>query len=254
MVPLVARTFDKVVVPTTVSVLVTVDELPTKPPYKRSVEVAKAPRAVTDASVSVSANKYAGQFRPLVRQTVEPPTVKALNEPVLAFSWVVEAMPLTNRFVVVTFEPVAFVKVTAFKADVPVTESALKIPWPRTVKVEVTVEEAPTKPPYNCRVLVANEPRAVTDASVSNSTAAGQFVPVWRQTFTPPTVSEFRNSPRVELTELLYTPPLVYTLDAEPKLPATYRSLPSNANRLLMKETVADVPPIKTFAEVEKPK
>ncbi len=127
MVPLVARTFDRVVVPTTVKVEVTVDEAPTKPPYKSKVEVAKAPRAVTLASVSVSASKYAGQLRPLVRQTVEPPTVKALNEPEFALMRVVEAMPLTNKLVVVTFKPVAFVKVTAFKADVPVTESALKI-------------------------------------------------------------------------------------------------------------------------------
>ncbi len=57
MVPLVARTFDKVEVPITVSVLVTVELEPTKPPYKSKVEVAKAPRAVTEAKVSVSANK-----------------------------------------------------------------------------------------------------------------------------------------------------------------------------------------------------
>ncbi len=90
MVPLVARTFDKVVVPTTVSVEVTVEEPATKPPYKRRVLVAKAPRAVTLANVSVSASKYAGQLRPLVKQTVEPPTVSALNVPLLAFNCVVE--------------------------------------------------------------------------------------------------------------------------------------------------------------------
>ncbi len=90
MVPLVARTFDSVVVPTTVSVEVTVEEAPTKPPYKSKVEVAKAPRAVTEASVSVSARRYAGQFKPLVKQTVEPPTVNVPNVPLLALSCVVE--------------------------------------------------------------------------------------------------------------------------------------------------------------------
>ncbi len=90
MVPLVARTFESVVVPTTVSVLVTVELEPTKPPYKSKVEVAKAPRAVTLASVSVSASKYAGQLRPLVRHTVEPPTVSVPNVPLFALSCVVE--------------------------------------------------------------------------------------------------------------------------------------------------------------------
>ncbi len=78
---------------------------------------------------------------------MEPPTVKAPNEPVFALMRVVEAMPLTNKFVVVTFTPVPLVKVRLPSAVVPVTVNALKMPWPRTVKVEVTVELAPTKPP-----------------------------------------------------------------------------------------------------------
>ncbi len=60
---------------------------------------------------------------------------------------VVEAMPETNKFVVVTFEPVPLANVRLPSAEVPVTEIALKTPWPRTVSVEVTVEEAPTNPP-----------------------------------------------------------------------------------------------------------
>ncbi len=73
--------------------------------------------------------------------------VSVLNEPEFALSCVVEAMPLTNRLVVVTFTPVPLVKVRLPRAEVPVTVIALKMPWPRTVSVEVTVELAPTKPP-----------------------------------------------------------------------------------------------------------
>ncbi len=76
-----------------------------------------------------------------------PPTVKALNEPEFALSCVVEAMPLTNKFVVVTSTPVASPKVRFPSAEVPVTVSALRIVLPITVKVEVTVDEEPTKPP-----------------------------------------------------------------------------------------------------------
>ncbi len=67
--------------------------------------------------------------------------------PLFAFNCVVEAMPETNRLVVVTFTPVPFAKVRLPRAVVPVTVRALKIPWPRTVSVEVTVEEPATKPP-----------------------------------------------------------------------------------------------------------
>jgi hypothetical protein len=51
------------------------------------------------------------------------------------------------RLVVVTFEPVASVKVTACNWDVPVTFNADRFAMPSTVRVEVTVELAPTKPP-----------------------------------------------------------------------------------------------------------
>jgi hypothetical protein len=102
-VPDVAVKVESVVFPITVNVEVTVELEPTKPPYKRRVEVANAPRAVTLASVSVSAKRYAGQFVPFVRQTVEPPTVSAPNEPEFALRRVVEATPLTNKFVAVAF-------------------------------------------------------------------------------------------------------------------------------------------------------
>jgi hypothetical protein len=59
--------------------------------------------------------------------------------------------------------------------------------FPRTVKVEVTVEEAATNPPNNESVVVAEEPRAVTVArvSVSANKYAGQLVPVLRHTVRP---------------------------------------------------------------------
>ncbi len=186
MVPLVASKFESVEVPTTVKVEVTVELEPTKPPYNWRVVVENDPRAVTDASVSTSANKYAGQFVPLVRHTVWPPMVSALNVPLFAFNCVVEAIPETNRLVVVTFTPVPFVNVRLPRAEVPVTVIALKMPWPRTVKVEVTVELAPTKPPYSRRVEVAKAPRAVTLAKVSISAGkAWQFVPFARHTGWP---------------------------------------------------------------------
>ncbi len=68
-----------------------------------------------------------------------------------------------------TVAPLALLKVTVLSAEVPVTESALKIDWPITVKVEVTVELPATKPPYNRTVEVAKAPRAVTLESVSAS-------------------------------------------------------------------------------------
>jgi hypothetical protein len=91
----------------------------------------------------------------------------------------VETTPDTARPVVVTLEPWALVK---------------ERPWrevePKTVNVEVTVEEAATNPPRNWRVAVAEEPRAVTEARVSVLAAeAGQPTPFARQTAWPITVA-----------------------------------------------------------------
>ena len=73
----------------------------------------------------------------------------------------VETPPRTARPVVVTLEPWASVK-----------EMPRKEEEPSTVRVEVTVEEAPTKPPKSWRVEVAEEPRAETEArSAERSTA-----------------------------------------------------------------------------------
>jgi hypothetical protein len=80
--------------------------------------------------------------------------------------------------VVVTLVPVPFTKVT-FWRDVS----------PRTVNVDVTVEEAAIKPPYNWTVVVAEEPRAETVARVSLFAVPEQFVPSWRHTFFPAIVS-----------------------------------------------------------------
>jgi hypothetical protein len=78
----------------------------------------------------------------------------------------VETPPSTARPVVVTLEPWAFAKEMDWKEEEP-----------RTVRVEVTVEEAATNPPKSWRVEVAEEPRAVTWAKVSALDAGGQLVP-----------------------------------------------------------------------------
>ena len=64
--------------PRTVKVLVTVLEDATNPPYSERVSVVSAPRAVTEARVSVSAIKKAGQSVPSSRQTASPFTKMAL--------------------------------------------------------------------------------------------------------------------------------------------------------------------------------
>jgi hypothetical protein len=88
----------------------------------------------------------------------------------------VETKPETPRFVVVTFVPVAFVKARPWRLVLP-----------RTVKVEVTVEDDPRNPPYKKRVWVVVAPRAVTVCKVSVVAVAGQLVPFSRQTSNPPT-------------------------------------------------------------------
>ena len=62
--------------------------------------------------------------------------VSVLKAPEFAFNWVVEVWPLTSKFVVVTLVSVALTPVK-FWSEVE----------PRTVKVDVTVELAPTNPP-----------------------------------------------------------------------------------------------------------
>ena len=85
-----------------------------------------------------------------------------------------DVMPDIERFV-----PVAFVKVALWREVDP-----------RTVKVEVTVEEDATNPPRSCRVAVATAPRLDTVSSVSDSAPAeGQPVPFERQIFCPATVA-----------------------------------------------------------------
>jgi hypothetical protein len=76
-----------------------------------------------------------------------------------------------------------------------------RVVYPRTVKVEVTVELDPTNPPNKERVEVALAPRAVTVAkvSVSASKYAGQFVPLERHTVRP-----FTNRDVVETTPEAY--------------------------------------------------
>ncbi len=160
------------------SVLVTVDDAPTKPPYNCKVVVVKDPRAVTSASVEVTATFCVRQLVPFARQTGEPFTKTAL-----AFSVEPLALLKPSQTVEVTAPRIALFAFNVLM--VPLVASKFdKVEVPTTVKVEVTVEEAPTNPPYSCKVVVENDPRAVTEASVSTSASkyAGQFVPLVRHT------------------------------------------------------------------------
>ncbi len=100
---------------------------------------------------------------PLARQTGEPFTK-------IAEAFNVEPLALLNpsQTVEVTAPKVALLEFNVL--IVPLVASKFEsVDVPTTVNVEVTVELAPTKPPYNCSVVVENEPRAVTEASVSTS-------------------------------------------------------------------------------------
>lgn len=68
-----------------------------------------------------------------------------------------DPVPSTARAVVVTADPVALVKVTFCKEELPVT---LRVPT--TFKVPVTLEDAATKPPRSVNVVVVKAPRLVT--------------------------------------------------------------------------------------------
>jgi hypothetical protein len=80
------------------------------------------------------------------------------------------------------------------KSDVEVTPTSVVLPVtfnvPATFKVPVTELDAATKPPRSSSVVVVKFPRAVTVASVSESTVpAGQPTPLERQTAKPMTVA-----------------------------------------------------------------
>jgi hypothetical protein len=212
--------------PATFKVPVTLDEAATKPPNRSSVDVAKFPRFVTEASVSLSDRRYAGQPVPFARQTAKPITVAVAKFPELAtieepVAELNESKPVEAKLVDVALwsdvSPVTFnvppfnapivavlmlalvplaapnpsefvnklVDVTPARVVSPVTLSA-----PITFNVPVTEDEAATNPPKNSRVVVVNDPRAVTVANVSlNTVPAGQPVPFARQTAKPITVA-----------------------------------------------------------------
>jgi hypothetical protein len=112
----------------------------------------------------------------VVFASVEEPvtiSVPPFKEPMVAklmFALVPEAVVNPSEFV---------------KSEVEVTPTSVVFPVtfnvPATFKVPVTLDEAATNPPKNSTVVVVNDPRAVTDWSVSRPTAA-QFVPSARQT------------------------------------------------------------------------
>ena len=138
----------------------------------------KLPRADTSAKVEVFAADCTRQFVPFARHTGEPFTKIAE-----AFNVEPDALLKPSHTVEVTLPIVAELAFNVFTVpDVEV--NVLSVVLPTTVKVEVTVDELPTKPPYNWRVVVENEPRAVTEANVSVSASkyAGQLVPLVRHT------------------------------------------------------------------------
>jgi len=196
----------KLVFPKTVKVEVTVDDEAKKPPKKYNSFVVEAPLFEICCSVEVEA-ATPGQFVPLCKHTLIPFTSTALAFKVVPLavakpSQTLEVAAVNDAFVIepfvavrfvekrlvdVTFVPVPFVKVSVPSVDAPIT-----------VNVEVTVELEPMNPPYNCKVVVANEPRALTEASVSAS--VGQFVPLCKQTSCDATYScvvETTEAPRV---------------------------------------------------------
>lgn len=77
------------------------------------------------------------------------------------------------------------------------------------MRVEVTVDDAERKPPKRLRVEVAEAPRAVTVARVSDSTKryAGQLVPLVRQTVRPFTKSEVVETTPEAKRLVVETPP-----------------------------------------------
>jgi hypothetical protein len=120
---LVAVVFARIVPPTTVSVDVTVVEADTNPPYKETVVVAVAPRAVTWARVS--ALTAAGQFVPFARQAWNPFTNK----------FVVETTPLAKILVLETFVAVALLNEMFCKDELLVTMSVPAVRPPKLAVV-----------------------------------------------------------------------------------------------------------------------
>ena len=123
----------------------------------------------------------------------------------------VETTPEANKFVVVTLKPVALAKLMLPALMVPVF-NVVMVPVvalstvvlkavvvalvnvalfaikfcnnvsPRTVRVEVTVEDEAKKPAYKSNVFVAEAPMLVTWANEGVPVPAGQFVPLAKQT------------------------------------------------------------------------
>src|SRR3989338_7042735 len=99
------------------------------------------------------------------------------------------AVPVTVRFVVAMFTDVAFRSTTS----IALIEA-----------VFVTVRFEVTRPPKRGMVVVADAPRWVTEARVSDSAEEdGQFVPLARQTATLPTVSLFVTSITVAVANVV---------------------------------------------------
>jgi len=127
----------------------------------------------------------AARFVAVVFASVEEPvttSVPPFKDPIVAkliLADVPEAVVNPSEFVK------SDVEVTPTNVVFPVTFNA-----PATLSVPVTLDDAATKPPRSSSVVVVKFPRAVTVASVSESTVpAGQPTPLERQTAKPITVA-----------------------------------------------------------------
>ena len=150
--------------------------------------VVDAPLLVTCCKVEVLA-AVPGQFNPVARHTLMPftrtaPAFNVVPDAVANPSHTLDVAAVKAAFVIVPLVANKFVVVTLVAVPF-VNVSVPSVVPPITVKVEVTVDDEPMNPPYNCKVAVAKEPRAETVASVSAS--PGQNEPLCKQTSWPAT-------------------------------------------------------------------
>jgi hypothetical protein len=160
----------KVDVPVTVSGPVTTKASVEVPPLNTIEFVVVLPAFVTVWRFGVVP---VGQLVPFWRQTFVPFTVRKEKAPF------VEKRLVLDAIVAKEVVNVAFVAVRFWREAVP-----------RTVSVEVTVEEAARNPPNNWSVAVADAPRLETWAKVSFASDVNtQFVPSERHKLRPATVA-----------------------------------------------------------------
>src|SRR3990167_2618726 len=128
---------------------------------------------------------------PFVTKMLDPVAFVKFN--VVTVVLAAERAPVSVRVV-----PVAFANVKFWRVVRPETARAAMLAVPVAVRFEVT------RPPKRVTVVVADAPRWVTEARVSDSAEEdGQFVPLARQTATLPTVSLFVTSITVAVANVV---------------------------------------------------